>query len=114
MKTTLLILSLVIISGCATTHDSQIQDERRSYKKECDQWQKDHGDRLTVRKTGEEYLPLQEVMAARCKENPEDCTPPTIPVQLRNDEYMWGVYDPTPDMCNLSNIPKRKGYNYAN
>ena len=101
----------MILSGCATAHDREIQDERHGYQEECDQWQKEFGDKLFIRKTGEENLPIQEIIATRCKETPANSTPPQIPTKLRNDEYMWGVSDPTPNMCNLSAIQKkRKGY----
>jgi hypothetical protein len=109
-----ILLGFLGLSGCATSHYTEIQDERRVYKADCANWEKDHGPKLQERKPGEEYLPLQEVMAKRCKENPADCNPPHIPEHLQNLEIMWNVYDPTPDMCNKSNMTPRKGYNYAN
>jgi hypothetical protein len=99
----LLSLSFFLLQACATEHDAEIYAERRAYVAECNEWQKTKGDRLLEKKPGEENWALQDVMVARCLENHEYCSPPHVPEKLKNLEKMWGVNDPTPDMCNKSN-----------
>lgn len=93
-------LSLLILSGCATSYDLEMREARANYKIECETWEKEHGSKLFIRKPGEENMMLQDVMARRCKEDQKNCTPPKVSKELRHLEYMWGVSNPTPESCN--------------
>jgi hypothetical protein len=96
----LIFILLVTLSGCATEHDAEISSLRRSYRDQCEQWDKNNGQALFARKEGEENLALQDIMARRCSENPDNCKPPHKPEQLTTLERMWGVSNKTPDLCN--------------
>ncbi len=85
---TAIIVSLLFTS-CATQYQKDLWHNQDVYHQECSKWYKSKGHKMTLRKAGEESLPVQDVIAARCKEDPSVCTPPRKHPKLLELEKSW-------------------------
>jgi hypothetical protein len=86
--------AVLVLSACATfgdkNHDNRWHEVESQYRKDCENWTKENGPKRLERKPGEQYMATQDVIALRCSESPEICTPPKKPTELRYFENYWG------------------------